>query len=122
MPTRKMPRRMVITSDLLNSLYALDSLPVVRRVLRSGPATIVLFNDGTKSVVKRQKGEPDDPYQAVCAAIAKRVAGSGTRLKQLVESIEYLDEGDDKPQALKETAGLLNELFGKLFEGRDTWK
>lgn len=47
--------------------------PRVERVIFNGDHTIVKFDDGTKSVVKRQRGERHDEEKAVMAAILKRV-------------------------------------------------
>lgn len=48
------------------------SFNVIERIIRNGSATIVLFSDGTKSVVRLQDGDADDPEKAVMAAILKR--------------------------------------------------
>ena len=126
----------------------LSPVPTVKRILRKGRVTIVFFTDGTKAVARRPIDEPDDPYYGVCAAIAKRVAGSGTRLKKLVESAEGFDmdngeiekskaeptkkpKSEDlvQPEPSKRFEHIeinfgdeLKEIFDKLFEGRDTWK
>ena len=66
--------------------------PQPRKIIRSGPATILLFDDGSKSVVRLRDGDTDDPYIAVCCAIAKRFVGSGIGLKRMVDEIEYFGE------------------------------
>lgn len=48
------------------------SCNVIERIIRNGSATIVLFSDGTKSVVRLQDGDADDQEKAVMAAILKR--------------------------------------------------
>lgn len=47
-------------------------LPDPVKVIESGPATVVLFSDGTKSVVKLAIGDWNDPEKAVMAAMLKR--------------------------------------------------
>ena len=60
-------------------------IPCVDRVIFSGPATIVIFTDGTKSMVKCMEGEKFERYAGFCAAIMKRLFGSTTAAKNLME-------------------------------------
>lgn len=47
----------------------------IEKVIFNNPATIVFWNDGTKTVVKA-KGEPFDPEKGLAMAIAKRSLGN----------------------------------------------
>ena len=47
----------------------------INKVIFNNPATIVLWNDGTKTVVKRQKGERWDKEKGLAMAIVKHVCG-----------------------------------------------
>jgi len=60
-------------------------IPCVDRVIFSGPATVVIFADGTKSMVKCMEGEKFERYAGFCAAIMKRLFGSTTAAKNLME-------------------------------------
>jgi len=60
-------------------------IPCVDRVIFSGPATVVIFTDGTKSMVKCMEGEKFERYAGFCAAIMKRLFGSTTAAKNLME-------------------------------------
>lgn len=55
-----------------------------QRVLRHGIATIVFWQDGTKTVVKRHADEPDNEYTAFCAALAIKVFGSNSQIKSVL--------------------------------------
>ena len=57
----------------------------VERIIRNGPATIVIWKDGTKTIVKRRDDEPDDPYAAFCAGLAIRIYGNNSKLKKMIE-------------------------------------
>ena len=59
-------------------------MPFPIKIIKQGPATIVFWRDGTKTVVKRAEGEPDDDYAAFTAAVAKKVYGSGSKIKSLL--------------------------------------
>ena len=52
---------------------ALDS---IKRVIFNDPATIVLWADGTKTVVKCAKDETFDPEKGLAMAIAKKALGN----------------------------------------------
>ena len=56
------------------------------RILRHGPATIVFWADGTKTVVKRADEEPDNEYAAFTAALAIKIFGSNSKLKKIVKT------------------------------------
>ena len=56
------------------------------KVIYNGPATIVFWADGTKTVVKRAKKEKDNKYNAFCAALAKKIFGNNSRVNAIVKS------------------------------------
>ena len=58
------------------------------RILRSGPATIVFWEDGTKTIVKLCAGETEDSaYAAFTAALAIKIFGSNSKLKKMVKAL-----------------------------------
>lgn len=67
-----------------------------RRILKSGNATIVFWADGTKTVVKRSEGEPDDPYAAFGAALCKKLYGSNSAAKKLIERKTEIQKPKEK--------------------------
>lgn len=48
----------------------------IKRVIFNDPATIVLWADGTKTVVKCAKDEKFDPEKGLAMAIAKKAIGN----------------------------------------------
>lgn len=48
----------------------------IENVISNDPATIVFWNDGTKTVVKVNEGEPFDPEKGLAMAISKKVLGN----------------------------------------------
>ena len=58
-----------------------------KRILRSGPATIVFWQDGTKTIVKLSDGEEDNAYAAFTAALAIKIFGSNSKLKKIVKTL-----------------------------------
>lgn len=71
-----------------------DWHPIPDKVIKNGPALVVFWCDGTKTIVKRKKGEKDDLYHAFCAALAKKIYGSNSQIHRMVELI--YDETDKK--------------------------
>ena len=57
-----------------------------KRIIRNGIATIVFWNDGTKTIVKCAADDEPDDYMAFCAAYCKKVFGSNSRLKRVIKN------------------------------------
>ena len=57
----------------------------VKQVIFSGPKTIVFWIDGTKTIVSCGEGDSNDPYAGFCAAVTKRVFGSTSQAKKVLE-------------------------------------
>lgn len=73
MRTKEMYRQM------LNARYGIGTarmLPEIADVIFSGPATIVQWKDGTKTVVKCSEGENFDPEKGLVMAITKKALGN----------------------------------------------
>ena len=51
-------------------------LPEIKDVIFNEPATIVMWSDGTKTVVKCQEGENYDPEKGMAMAISKKALGN----------------------------------------------
>lgn len=60
------------------------SEPVIKEIFSNGPATIIFWNDGTKTIVKREIDDEDDLYDAVANAIAKKAFGSTSKFHKIV--------------------------------------
>lgn len=60
--------------------------------------TVVLWHDGTKTIVRCSELDNYDPYAAYCAAFAKRCYGTNSRLKRIIESCTV----HSRPQTEKE--------------------
>lgn len=56
--------------------YYKHDLPEIADVIFSGPATIVQWKDGTKTVVKCSEGENFDPEKGLVMAITKKALGN----------------------------------------------
>lgn len=59
---------------------------IPKKIIYNGPATIVFWADGEKTVVKRSKKEKDNKYNAFCAALAKKIYGNNSKVNRFVNS------------------------------------
>ena len=57
-----------------------------KKIIHSGPKTIVFFENGEKVVVSCGENETYDDYTAFCAALAKKIFGSTIRAKKIMKS------------------------------------
>ena len=51
-------------------------IPSIKNVIFNDPATIVFWNDGTKTIVKAQDGDVFDPEKGLAMAISKKALGN----------------------------------------------
>lgn len=74
---------------ILNSRYGIrtatmNDIPEIKNVIFNDPATIVFWDDGTKTVVKCQDGDEFDPEKGLAMAIVKKTYGNkGSYCNQL---------------------------------------
>lgn len=52
-----------------------DELPEIKNVIFNGPATIVFWSDGTKTVVKCMEGKEFNTWDGLAMAICKKLFG-----------------------------------------------
>ncbi|MDD3571223.1 MAG: hypothetical protein PHY44_09005 [Lachnospiraceae bacterium] len=57
------------------------------KIMQHGRATIFFWRDGTKTVVKLQEGDEPDIYGAYANAVAKKVFGSRTAFKNVIDDM-----------------------------------
>lgn len=67
----------------------------IEKVIFNNPATIVLWNDGTKTVVKAQEGDGWDMEKGLAMCVAKRILGLKKFYKAYNEGINKCREESD---------------------------
>lgn len=73
------------------------------RIQKNGPAMIVFWRDGTKTIVRRGEDEPDSDYAAFTAALGIKCFGSNSALKRIVDRTE-----PQKPKKQKQTENVID--------------
>lgn len=69
--------------------------PRVKRAIFNPPATVILWDDGTKSVVKCQNGEPFDAEKGFVMAYLKKLLGNdNTFNKEITRWVDYEEPVD----------------------------
>lgn len=54
--------------------------------------TVVLWEDGTKTIVRCAENTTADPYAAYCAAFTKKCYGSNSKLKKTIKKLMVLQD------------------------------
>lgn len=62
----------------------ITNIPQVKQIIFNDPATIVYWQDGTKTVVKTMHGDTFNEEYGVAMAYVKKIFGSSTGFKKLV--------------------------------------
>ena len=76
-------------------------IPDIDRVVFSEPATIVFWTDGTKTVVKCMPGEKFEKYAGFMAACMKKMFGSTSRAKAIMNECIYDQPKPEKKKKKK---------------------
>ena len=99
--------------------------PTINYVLFNDPATIVFWNDGTKTVVKCDKNEEYDPEKGMAMAVAKKFLGTSKNKGNYynVFSKWLTKEAEDSFNKLVDDFGGMNKFvewtheIAKIFKG-----
>lgn len=90
---------------------------VIEKIIFSGPCTIILWEDGTKTIAKVSEGEEFDPEKSVAVCFMKKIMGH-------TETNKLLRKAHD--QYNKEQQKVLGERASKLLEAiknvKETYK
>lgn len=95
------------------SYMALKDTFEIEKVIFNRPATIVLWKDGTKTVVKCSEYDLYDPQTGLLMCIAKKAYGNGGRFNDVIR--EHVTE-NPLVKAVRDMCQVVNIAF----EGRDS--
>lgn len=97
---RKVPNMRIKATDFFNRFSG--SMYTPKRILRNGPATVVFWVDGTKTVVKPGPNVTPNDYDAFTAALAIKVFGNNSHLKKLIKAKTVVEKPKVKKAAVLE--------------------
>lgn len=84
--------------------------------------TVVLWTDGTKTIVRAAEGEEHDAYLGYCIALAKKMHGTNSALKRDLEKVlvvkedKKLDISVSPLPSMKELASKVTEVMQKFHD------
>ena len=95
--------RVGLIADMLSSIFDGPDEPSVETVILSCPATVVLWDDGTKTVAKLRDGDEWDPLFVILACIVRKlthnrghaVSESYDLIRAIAGDIESPEDLDD---------------------------
>lgn len=98
-------------------------VPTIKKVIFNDPATIILWTDGTKTVVKCQEGDIYDPEKGMAMAICKRALGNQGNYCEVFK--KWLPEeepvvkfdGSELVRAIR-NMGKANNMLGEILNRR----
>ena len=88
---------------------------MIDRVIFNDPATIILWKDGSKTVVKRSDDDVWDPEKGFCMAVIKKLYGRTSFIKRFMEPEEEMPilTVEEACENLKNFGKKLNDMIGK---------
>ena len=100
------------------------SVPDIKKVIFNYPATIVLWSDGSKTVVKCQDGDIYDPEKGLAMAISKKALGNkGNYCNEFKKWLPEDEEEEEKTVELRfDTSDISKSLEGlasRIFSNKE---
>lgn len=84
--------------------YNFTSIPLVKKIIFNDPATIILWADGTKTVVKCSEGDEYDPEKGLAFCYMKKIFGNNYYKNIRKQINEYDTISEEKYQTVMEQA------------------
>lgn len=121
MPVEK---KSTIRYNCYTSVSASISVPSIKKVIFNYPATIVLWSDGSKTVVKCQDGDIYDPEKGLAMAISKKALGNkGNYCNEFKKWLPEDEEEEEKTVELRfdtsEISKSLEGLASRIFSNKE---
>ena len=88
---------------------------IIDRVIFNDPATIIIWKDGSKTVVKRSEDDIWDPEKGFCMAVIKKLYGHTSFIKRFMEPDEEMPilTVEEACENLKNFGKKLKDVMGK---------
>lgn len=105
-----------IVENNSESIELIIDIPgMIDRVIFNDPATIILWKDGSKTVVKRSNDDIWDSEKGFCMAIIKKLYGNTSFIKRFMEPEEDIQilTVEEACENLKKFGKKLNDIICK---------
>lgn len=102
----------ILSNATINgNIFKADSIKLfIKDVIFNGPATIVKWSDGTKTVVKCCEGDTFDPEKGLAMAISKKALGDLKEVKKWTK--EYEKEQSIIQSAIDHIRNIMRGAYG----------
>lgn len=102
-----------------NEMKKLD----VKKIIFNGQKTIVLWTDGTKTIVSMSKDETKfDPEAAFCAAYTKKMFGTNSKIKRIIKEKSNIEQHQRiVEEKLKEELAKISQDYDKFMRELCPW-
>lgn len=87
---RQYGKTLSVTASLNQAQLRVDIPSIIDRVIFNNPATIIIWKDGSKTIVKKSKDDQWDPEKGFCMAIIKKLYGHTSFMKKYIETEEKM--------------------------------
>ncbi|MBO7452670.1 MAG: hypothetical protein J6U54_20265 [Clostridiales bacterium] len=106
--TRRSYGKTKMLKEMLNSMYGTKAFKYdIKKVIFSGPCTIVFWQDGAKTMVRAQENETvEDKEKGLAMAIAKRVYGDKGNYNNVFKRWIYGEDWKKKERIVKKAIKL----------------
>lgn len=91
-----------VTAEAAKTYWEKSNLPKIKKVIFNNPATIIIWTDKSKTVVKCMEGDTWDPEKGFMAAYLTKILGQKRFHSELKKYV--------KPQVEMETNGTINGM------------
>ena len=88
---------------------------IPKKIIQNGPAFIVFWDDGTKTVLKRKDGDQDDPYAAFGQALMIKIFGTNSMAHKIVDRRYEKQEKHEK----EDTRSILEKVKAAIDRAAD---
>lgn len=87
-----------IMNDVDTTKELTPRIPTPKKIIfnENYQVTVVLWEDGTKTIVRCAENTAPDPYAAYCAAFAKKCYSSNSKLKKTIKKLTVLQDIKEK--------------------------
>ena len=99
--------------EIESATISLKFIPI--KIIKNGPATVVFWKDGTKTVVKCAPETAPSDYDAFTAALAIKIFGNNSRLKKMMKVLTVVENPNKKK--VKEPAEAAVQKIETAMEG-----
>lgn len=99
----------------------IDLFYTPKHIYKGDGKTVVMWEDGTKTIVKRAEGEPDNDYAAFTAALAIKIYGDNSKVNRIVRMTETVEKRKKKKKQKEAAEGEFEVIRWSVGENKSEY-